>query len=304
VIDIARGSVVSQVNLALQALNRIGRRKTTAKRKREGIYHGQTMKSYIRRCCTYVKWARERYGIRYLVELNEVMTREYFKELRGKGQSAYYMLGVRSALKKLELGIRKVFHKNVRIVPKDLELPRRSLKLRRNCMAYTDEQVEAILKEAHKINDEAAKALELQVRFGLRITEVLKLRKKDVHFERGMLVVWRGKGGRLREVPIEDEESRALLFELCMGKEEDDLLFKDLSVWKLEWEVMKRACTAAGIKASRTHNLRHTYAVRQYEKRIREGKTNKEARKEVSLLMGHNRLDVTYSYVPSRRYRL
>lgn len=299
----AKASLVYQVNTAFQKLNYVGKKKDSRKRNKKamvGINHGQTLKNYISLSCTFAKWAKRNYGIKYLVELNRDIGRAYFNYMIQKGCSAYTLKAIKSALKKLEEGIARAFNYHVKIVPRDLKLPGRSLRDRRGRRAYTEEEVGVILAAAHSIDRQAAKVLEVQARFGLRLSEALNLRKTDVHFDRGRLIVWRGKGGRLREVPIDSESGWELLQELCYGKGEMDLLFPEVTVSKVEY-VMEKACHLVGIEDHKTHNLRHHYAVEQYEKKIEEGKASKQARKEVSEALGHNRPEVTYSYVPARR---
>lgn len=298
----SRPSLVHQVNLAFKSLDCIGRSKSARRKSGKpltGIYSGQTMKNYINWCCTFVHWARENYGVNHLVELNLDIGRAYFAHLREKNCSPYTLKSVRSALLKLEIGIARAFHCRVRIVPRDLVLPRCSLKNRRGRFAYTEEQVQQILSSACAIDLAASLVLAVQARFGLRISEALKLRKTDVHLDRGALVVWRGKGGRLREVPIETPEQKELLSLLCQGKDEMDLLFPGLTARGVE-RVLEKACALSGVEFHKTHNLRHHYAVKQYDEKVSRGESDRQARKEVSLLLGHNRVGVTYAYAPPR----
>lgn len=296
----ARASLVNQVELALKTLNMIGRSKKVRiaqGKKLDGIYFGLTMKNYINRCCTFAKWCKEQYGIKYLAEITPDMGRAYFQYLMIKNLSVYSMLSIRSSLKKLERGIKKTFHKSVHIIPKDMVLPKRSLANRQGRFAYTDDQVKDILKNAYIIDPRAAKALEIQYLQGARIFEVLNLRKQDIHFWRNVLVVYRGKGGRLREIPIDTQRAVELLQILCYGKEDKDILFPGYNRRELE-RVMEKACHEAGIDVHKTHNLRHSYAVKRYENIRTNGATDKEARQVVSQLLGHNRIDVVNSYVP------
>lgn len=294
----SRPSLVHQVNLAFKTLDCIGRSKSARKksgRPLTGIYSGQTMKNYINWCCTFVHWAREHYGVKHLVELNHDIGRAYFAHLREKGCSPYTLKSVRSALLKLEIGIARAFRYRVRIVPRDLVLPRRSIQSRQGRFAYTEEQVRQILSYACGINLAASLVLTVQSRFGLRISEALKLRKTDVR--ENVLVVFRGKGGRRREIPIETPEQRELLALLCQGKNEMDLLFPGLTARGVE-RVLEKACALSGIEFHKTHNLRHHYAVKQYGEKVSRGESDRQARKEVSLLLGHNRVGVTYAYAP------
>lgn len=295
-------SLVGQVNYALQTLNKIGKRKTGRDRSRKntkGIYAGQTIKNYISRGCTFAKWCKEKYGIRYLVEITPDMGRAYVLDMQLRGLSPFTICATASALRMLEKGIKKAFHKSVHIIPKDIRVPKRRLIFRRDRFAYTDEQLEKIFIACRSIDPEAAVALEIQYHFGLRVSELINLRKQDIDFKRNMLIVWRGKGGRLREVPIESERARQLLEALCYGLDEMDKLFPRFKDRFDIERMMEKACHAAGIEVHKTHNLRHSYAVKKYVELRKGGMTDTEARLDISQRLGHNRLSVVNNYVPS-----
>jgi hypothetical protein len=55
---------------------------------------------------------------------------------------------------------------------------------------------------------------------------------------------------------------------------------------------------ALGIGISGVHRLRANYAQNQYQNFLGQGMDDREARKRVSELLGHVRIDVTYKYVP------
>lgn len=293
-------SLVYQVTKMMKSLQTDARKSSQSRKaQQEKIFHGETAKGYISKCCTFAKWCQKNYGIQKLADITPEMTERYFQEKVKKGQAPHTLMTMRSALKKLEIAFQKYVHHRLRIVPKDLELPQRSLEKRQGRRAYTDKEMFAILYGAEKIGEEVHGAMQLELWFGLRKTEVLNLRVTDVHLGRKMLVVWRGKGGRLREVPIETEKEIALLKKLIKGKDEMDKLFPNLTAHQLE-EAIVKACTKAGIKEHKNHNIRHTFACNEYDKRVREGKSDRQARKEVSQLLGHNRVDVVASYVPRR----
>jgi len=297
-------SLVRQVNVAIEAMSRIGQSKAARKKtgkKVVGIYHGKTMKNYIGHCCTFAKWAQKKYGIKMLRELNREMGGQYFTMLKMSNRSPYSMRTIREALLKLEKGVKVAFHQNMHVIPKDLELPQRNLKIRRGRRAYTEEEVNAIITAAMETNKLAARAIELQSLFGLRKFELLNLRKTDIHFQRGKLIVWRGKGGRLREIDIPDKRAEKLLETLCSGIDEKALLFSGLTARRYQ-AVMEQACRKAGLAIHKTHNLRHHFAVKKYNKLLEAGKPAREARRETSQDLGHNRPDVLYSYMQRKPY--
>ena len=62
---------------------------------------------------------------------------------------------------------------------------------------------------------------------------------------------------------------------------------------------MWEAARALGITVSGVHQLRGNYAHNVYEYLRKSGTSYREARREVSRRLGHNRGEVTNSYIPS-----
>lgn len=98
---------------------------------------------------------------------------------------------------------------------------------------------------------------------GLRIHEACRLDTAAVEaWERSGLLTVKGKGGRVRSVPV----------------------------------------TAAAAKQALTHHgMRHSYAARQYREALDGGATEYRAKLDVSHLLGHGRADVTDVYLASEK---
>ena len=64
------------------------------------------------------------------------------------------------------------------------------------------------------------------------------------------------------------------------------------------YQAVRQAARELGIKVSGLHRLRSNYAQEKYRKLLEQGKTNQQARREVSQHLGHNRIDVVGSYIP------
>jgi hypothetical protein len=61
---------------------------------------------------------------------------------------------------------------------------------------------------------------------------------------------------------------------------------------------VRDSARALGISISGVHRLRANCFQNMYQKLMMEGLTDQEARKKVSQVGGHNRVEVTYSYIP------
>jgi hypothetical protein len=66
----------------------------------------------------------------------------------------------------------------------------------------------------------------------------------------------------------------------------------------LLFQEVRKAARELGIKISGLHRLRSNYAQEKYRNLRANGKTDREARQEVSKSLGHNRIDVVGGYIP------
>jgi site-specific recombinase XerD len=106
----------------------------------------------------------------------------------------------------------------------------------------------------------------LMLKTGLRLSEVINLRLKDIDFKNGDLYVRQGKGSRDRKLYIRPEITSAIEKWLSWRKVKSPYVFTPLSTnTKLKpryiQKFVKRYSTRAGInKNIHPHTLRHTFA--------------------------------------------
>lgn len=161
----------------------------------------------------------------------------------------------------------------------------------------------------------AALALRVQMAFGLRLEESLKLRPAVA--DKGDALTLQAswcKGGRARVVPIRHPRQRALLNELRAAVC-DGCLVPDGQSYITARKELERTTWAAGIR--NMHGHRHWYAQWRYkaltgaDAPAAGGKTYEQmntaeraadyrARLTVSQELGHNRIDITDAYLGRR----
>ena len=163
--------------------------------------------------------------------------------------------------------------------------------VRKPRFGYNPEDAELILEVLKERNSPFALATELALRAGLRVHEIAGLRGNQVDKAAGVLHI-KGKGGLLRDVPLSPELAEKLNPSL-------EYLFTPNQSWKdaFGYEVFK-VTEDLGISASGIHRFRSNYAQARHKEMIAEGKTDKEARLQVSRELGHRRIGVTYFYIP------
>ena len=141
---------------------------------------------------------------------------------------------------------------------------------------------------------------------GLRLHEVLRI---DTAIARNALksgfIAIKGKGGKIREVPINDS-IRIELEKFLKTTPAGHKLFvppdKPTHIVKTELQNFitkhrKFVCDEGSTRTLTFHGLRHTCAAEWYGQFIREGKSESDARRQVSKLLGHEREDVTRIYL-------
>jgi integrase len=131
---------------------------------------------------------------------------------------------------------------------------------------YPERQVERVLtdEEAGKLVESSGKSLRpvviLALNTGMRKSELLALRWKDVDFSRRYVYVERSKNNRSRKIPM---NSTALEELRRLRRNGSDYVFtKKRSPERLRCvaTAFKTACRKAGIAGLRFHDLRHTFA--------------------------------------------
>lgn len=126
---------------------------------------------------------------------------------------------------------------------------------------------------------------------GLREDEIAGLKGEHVDTEQKLLHIT-GKGGRYRAVPVPEY----ILAQLNASKQ---YLFTPSASWRAGFRrVVGEATKKLGIEISGVHRLRANFAQERYAKFTTQGINDREARRRISELLGHARIDVTYKYVP------
>jgi len=129
---------------------------------------------------------------------------------------------------------------------------------------------------------------------GMRVSEVVRLRYRDLDFDRQLIHVWQGKGRRDRQVML-PVTFASLLKSMAEGLAREAYLFPSNCpgrhlASRTAQRAMQRAVLIAGIVKSATpHSLRHSFACHTYE----DGCDIRTIQK----LLGHVHLETTTIYV-------
>ncbi len=144
---------------------------------------------------------------------------------------------------------------------------------------------------------------------GLRIHEVCRLDTAAVEaWERTGLLTVKGKGGRVRSVPVEAGAAKQALRDRKAAVQRGHKLFvpddvaTDAYIHAFQAFLREhRPDQGTNPRPLTHHGMRHSYAARQYGKRVDSGATEYRAKLDVSHLLGHGRADVTNVYLASEK---
>jgi len=151
----------------------------------------------------------------------------------------------------------------------------------------TEEEVRRMERAAEEMIDPRYPALiTLMSRGGLRLSEVARLKARDVDLKGGVITVRSGKGRKDRAIPIPKGSKRHLQVILRFLKGEDPIF-----PWSRRTinRIVKRIAEKAGIEKRVTpHTLRHTAATRM----LKRGMNIRAVQK----VLGHKSLTTTQRY--------
>lgn len=186
--------------------------------------------------------------------------------------------------------------------------------------ATTQEETQAAINLAISMERfDVANAIEITRICGTRIEEVTALRRTDLKdaILNGHLSLRKTKGGIPRDVPITEEDKncfRSILVKttnenLFIGKKKNQRgpgLSHEQAIKSIQnWIANNRdnfdfgACNLKECERDKItfHSLRHEFSRKQYINRIKRGMNKRQARLEVSQLLGHGRDEVTKIYL-------
>jgi len=166
------------------------------------------------------------------------------------------------------------------------------------------EQYKALLYEATEDTRDYAIIMTF-LQTGIRLSELTHLKVEDVDFENRLLTVRQGKGKKDRQIPLVDDEVKALRNYIRYRATElvldDDILFlakngTSLNVSSVKAIVAKYVKKAGIRKRVSVHTLRHTFGAHKADKHM--------SLATLQALMGHKKKETTLKYIHLARTNL
>ncbi len=178
--------------------------------------------------------------------------------------------------------------------------------------------VQKKIEEVGRFDERVGLALELCIKFGLRMKEASIFRPHENIKDEYIEVVYGTKGGRKRAVEIQTDEQMMFLQMLKNRIPRGRSLVPSGWAFKQFKNRFYYVCGKCGIKRKyriTVHGLRHTYACERYmeltsstppvlqdrPQRIKDKEKDLEARAIIASELGHGRISVTSAYLGGRR---
>lgn len=244
----------------------------------------KTIKSYLYYITDLLK-----YSSKNPKTVNTEDIRGYLEHLADKNSSASTLNTAYSALKfYFEKILCRRFFMNIPRAKRPKTLPE----------TLTKEEVKKILGVIQNVKHKLL--LGLIYSSGLRVSEAVNVKVKDLDFSNKMMVVKQGKGAKDR-ITILSEKMAGVLERYLKNKSGDDYIFGREKGGKLTersvQKVFADAFKKSGIKKSATcHSLRHSFATHLLEAGT--------SIRYIQELLGHKRLETTQIYTKVARNNL
>ncbi|MGL5646819.1 MAG: tyrosine-type recombinase/integrase [Clostridium sp.] len=259
--------------------------------KKDGKMDGIRIFSYADRknlvdfTANFANWMSVKHTeIRKVKDINSMHVQE-FLDFKGKTCSKATVEQYMSKSNKMQRLINKTYNLNNKL---DIKLPEKikhKQKIRDKQMAVKDwENLKKI------VNPNASKALDIGRYFGLRVSAVVKLEKRDINIKEGYVKVVDSKGKKTRKVDITTEKQMEVakrLYNSVLGAKERIVPIQPSSVNKELNRKMEQLGIKQNYEKTSTHAVRKLYAEETFN-RVREtGMTVMEAREYISEQLGH-----------------
>lgn len=150
--------------------------------------------------------------------------------------------------------------------------------------------MEILLRDVEQSDSKAVVAIKIAALFGLRVSEICKLKGKDIDIEKRLVHIIDAKGKRSRQIKIESKEQ----LEICTNikdnvKDEERVcpLREDSINTYIRRTLLKNNIKVYNEKKTGVHAIRKYYAKRDYIKNIEKTSSEKKAWAQTSMNLGH-----------------
>lgn len=284
-------------------INLIAQADKLRRHNRQGSY--KTRERYYDALKRFCRFLADVYRLEKLSNIAPKHVQAYTEALKEKGLSASTIKTDLSAIRFFHDQMPNPRHK----LPdnKTLETIRRQYG--RVDRTWSDMEIELMLYECRKANRrDYAACIIIARNAGLRIHEVMRIDTATALAALGnRFITIKGKGGKVRDVPINESICISLREFLALTPAGQKLFVPQgkqthQAIKELQQFIIARRKFVQDSDSTRPmtfHGLRHTCAAEWHMRLMIEGKTERQAKLQVSKWLGHEREDVTRVYLAS-----
>lgn len=275
---------------------------------RQGSY--KTRQRYYEAMQRFCRFLADSYHLQKLTNISGKHLTAYVHHLQKGGKSASTV--------KTDLAAIRFWHDKISDakykLPSNADLsdqaPLERRKLQGTDRHWTPEQFTAFVEACREADrTDYADIATLTYYVGLRIHEVCRLDTAAVEaWERTGVLTVKGKGGRVRSVPVEAGAAKQALRDRRAAVQRGHKLFvpddtaTDAYIYAFQSFLREhRPDQGTNPRPLTHHGLRHSYAIRQYQTAVDGGASEHRAKLDVSHLLGHGRADVTDVYLAAEK---
>ena len=155
----------------------------------------------------------------------------------------------------------------------------------------TDEDIKVLLDECNKSSSKAVLGIKLAIMFGLRVSEVCKIKGRDIKLDKEIIHIHESKGKRSRNIKIENVDQKELC-EYIKGKVLDDervcKVREDTVNATIQRMLIKNKIDRYRNSKTAVHAIRKTYAKNDFRENLDKYGDEIKAWNETSVKLGHN----------------
>lgn len=303
------GSPFNQATRLFQHAARFGESRHAAKVKGKasvGVYSFNTMHAYVNAFGNFLKHARSEFGVRLAGEVEPHMAEQYLRHCAEQDMAMGTLGKIASAINKADAVMKDIGWRAREAPPLLAAGAGRHGDLKPT--PFTPDEAQAIVGRLREGRDPRfAQLAQVQRYAGLRLREAVSLRVGAISERGGRIELAAGDGtknGKPRVVAVLSSTGRAFYRELREGSQahSDGRVFRDRRTLARAYErQLRRVCRELGFAHSRTHDLRSLWANETYERLMEMGAPDRQARQELSQMLGHGRLAVLRHYLTTGR---
>lgn len=247
-------------------------------------YSGRTLSTYLNCVKEYLSFKNENYAQLDIFNIKEFIAGKYDQEKSGQTINLY-------------LNAIKFFYREVIGIKEEVKI-KFAKKSKKPAIILTRQELEQIFLQIK--NDKHRLIMQLSYGSGLRISEVLNIKIKDINLESNILIIPGIKNLEDRQTIIPNNLENQIQNQIN-SKQENDYLFISRLGGKLSERGLQKVFSLAlkntSIKKEATfHSLRHSFAVHLFEKGI--------DAKHIQKILGHKNLRTTQIYKKLAKFNL